>query len=541
MSAVLVAPAILESVATEVAQIGSAVSATNLVAALPTTGVLAAAADEVSAAIATLFGSHAQEYQLAAAQAAAYHEQFVGALSAAAASYAGTEATIAAGFQSWVYGPVHTAGQAWITSPLGQVLDPIINTPTNVLFGRALIGNGAAGTAATPTGGAGGLLFGDGGAGYSPTGGTAAGGNGGNAGLIGNGGPGGAGFGGGTGGMGGAGGWLMGNGGPGGPGGLGGAGGQALLFGDGGLGAGAAPTGRGGWLLGTGGTGTGTGGTGQSIIIDFVRHGQTAANAAGWIDTAIPGLPLDQLGIAQAQAIANAFGPSSDYAGVFASELIRTQQTAAALTNSFGVLPGLNEISAGYFDGLPQISPAGLLYLVGPVAWTLGFPLFPMLAPGSTDINGIVFNRGFTSAMETIYGNALAHPVPSNTSVAYSSAFTIEAGTMMNVNNPDFWLMLTHPVLPNVGTVVVQGDPAGGWNLVSWDGIPVGPASLPTKLFVDVRNLITAPQYAAYDIGASLFSGDPTTILSTVRDGVDQVGAAIVHFPAAVAHDLVGV
>ncbi|OBJ48485.1 PE domain-containing protein [Mycobacterium sp. 1423905.2] len=541
MSAVLVAPAILETVATEVAQIGSVISATNLVAALPTTGVVAAAADEVSAAIATLFGAHAQEYQVVAAQAAAYHEQFVGALSAAAASYAGAEAAIAAGFQTWVYDPVHTAGQAWIHSPLGLALDPVLNAPTNVLLGRPLIGNGAAGTAAAPTGGAGGLLFGDGGAGYSPTGGITAGGNGGNAGLIGNGGPGGAGFGGGTGGLGGAGGWLMGNGGPGGTGGFGGAGGQALLFGDGGLGAGTAPTGRGGWFVGTGGAGAGAGGTGQSIVIDFVRHGQTAANAAGWIDTAIPGLPLNQLGLAQSQAIAAAFGSSSDYAGVFASELIRTQQTAAALTNSFGVLPGLNEISAGYFDGLPQISPAGLLYLAGPVAWTLGFPLFPMLAPGSTDINGIVFNRGFTSALQTIYGNALAHPVASNTSVAYSSAFTIEAGTMMNVNNPDFWLMLTHPVLPNVGTVVVQGDPNGGWNLVSWDGVPVGPPSLPTKLFVDVRNLITAPQYAVYDIGTSLLTADPTTILSAVRDGVDQIGGAVTHFPGAVARDLVGV
>lgn len=247
MSFVIVARDALAAAAADLAQIGSAVNAGNLAAANPTTAVAAAAADEVSAALAALFGAHAREYQAAAAQAAAYHEQFVHRLSAAATSYAVTEVTIATslrgalgsapasvsdGFQAFVYGPIHATGQQWINSPVGEALAPIVNAPTNVLLGRDLIGNGVTGTAAAPNGGPGGLLFGDGGAGYT-------GGNGGSAGLIGNGGTGGAGFAGGVGGMGGTGGWLMGNGGMGGAGGVGGnggAGGQALLFGNGGLG-----------------------------------------------------------------------------------------------------------------------------------------------------------------------------------------------------------------------------------------------------------------------------------------------------------------
>jgi len=43
----------------------------------------------------------------------------------------------------------------------------IINTPMELLLGRPLIGNGANGTAASPNGQAGGLLFGNGGSGYS--------------------------------------------------------------------------------------------------------------------------------------------------------------------------------------------------------------------------------------------------------------------------------------------------------------------------------------------------------------------------------------
>lgn len=60
MSFVIVAPEALMSVASEVAGIGSALNAANAAAAAPTTGVLAAAADEVSAAMAALFGAHAR-------------------------------------------------------------------------------------------------------------------------------------------------------------------------------------------------------------------------------------------------------------------------------------------------------------------------------------------------------------------------------------------------------------------------------------------------------------------------------------------------
>ncbi len=54
---------------------------------------MAAGADEVSAAIAALFGAHAQRYQSMSAQAAALHSQFVQTMAAAGGVYAGAEAT----------------------------------------------------------------------------------------------------------------------------------------------------------------------------------------------------------------------------------------------------------------------------------------------------------------------------------------------------------------------------------------------------------------------------------------------------------------
>jgi broad specificity phosphatase PhoE len=571
MSFLLVAPEILESAAADITQIGSTVGAGNLAAAIPRTQLTAAAADEVSAAIAAVFGAHAKEYQAAAALAATYHEQFSRGLSSAAASYVNAEASIdttlqgvvtavntaaSNGFQTLVYGPTHTAGEAWINSSIGQALDPIINAPTDALSGRDLIGNGAPGTATAPNGGAGGLVFGDGGAGYTQTSGpSATGGNGGNAGLIGNGGAGGGGFGGGAGGVGGNGGGLMGNGGVGGAGSAGangGNGGQALLFGNGaaggaaGAGGVAGTTGYRGLFIGTGATAlTGTGGEHQSIQIDFVRHGQTNSNASDIIDTAVPGAPLNALGLQQANTIATVLNSQGPFAAIFDSQLIRTQQTALPLETLTGLtaqpLAGLNEINAGILEGMPQI-PAGLLYIVGPIAWTDGLPLVVMLAPGSTNPNGVVFFHRFDNALDTMYDAGLANPVVAAngqiTDVAYSSELAIEVGTLMSVNNPQPLLMLTHP-LPNTGVVVLDGSPQGGWTMESWDGTPVPPASLPTSLFVDVRNLITAPQVASYDVLQALLTGNPATIVNAIRDGVVQVGTAAIEFPFAVAQSLV--
>ena len=108
----------------------------------------------------------------------------------------------------------------------------------------------------------------------------------------------------------------------------------------------------------------------------------------------------------------------------------------------------------------------------------------------------------------------------------------------MTVNNPDPLLMLTHP-LANTGMVVMQGDPQSGWTLVSWDGVPVPPASLPTELFVDVRNVMMAPQFAAFDVVQALPTGDPATIVDAIGNGANQIGAAVTQFPVAVTQDMV--
>lgn len=93
MSFVVANTEFVSGAAGNLARLGSMISAANSAAAAQTTAVAAAGADEVSAAVAALFGAHGQTYQVLSAQAAAFHSQFVQALSGGAQAYAAAEAT----------------------------------------------------------------------------------------------------------------------------------------------------------------------------------------------------------------------------------------------------------------------------------------------------------------------------------------------------------------------------------------------------------------------------------------------------------------
>jgi len=96
MSFVNAQPEALSAAAGNLSGIGAALNAQNAASAAPTTGVIPAAADEVSALTAAQFAAHATMYQQVSAQAAAIHEMFVATLNSSATSYAATEAANAA-------------------------------------------------------------------------------------------------------------------------------------------------------------------------------------------------------------------------------------------------------------------------------------------------------------------------------------------------------------------------------------------------------------------------------------------------------------
>jgi hypothetical protein len=96
MSFVTTQPEALAAAAGTLQGIGSSLSAQNAAAAAPTTGVVPAAADEVSALTAAQFAAHAQMYQVVSAQATEIHQMFVNTLGMSSGSYAATEAANAA-------------------------------------------------------------------------------------------------------------------------------------------------------------------------------------------------------------------------------------------------------------------------------------------------------------------------------------------------------------------------------------------------------------------------------------------------------------
>ena len=92
MSILGVAPEFLASAAADLQSIGAELNAAHAAAAGPTTGLLAAGADEVSVAVAALFSGHSEAFQAISAQASTFHAQFVQALSGARGAYAAAEA-----------------------------------------------------------------------------------------------------------------------------------------------------------------------------------------------------------------------------------------------------------------------------------------------------------------------------------------------------------------------------------------------------------------------------------------------------------------
>ena len=123
-------PQIMSAVATDVEGIGSAISAANAAAVGPTSGLLAPAADEVSAAITNLFGAYSRDYHAVVKQAAAFHNEFTQALAAAGNAYANAEGANTAdiGGTSQVPRPQFTPISAELTLFLGPTGVPTPST-----------------------------------------------------------------------------------------------------------------------------------------------------------------------------------------------------------------------------------------------------------------------------------------------------------------------------------------------------------------------------------------------------------------------------
>jgi hypothetical protein len=134
------APEALAAASGELAGIGESIRDASATATPPTTGIIAAAQDEVSAAIAKLFGGYAAEFHTLTAQTTLFHDRFVGALSAAGATYAAGEAANV---------PMLTDVPLLVKGLQQQFFDQGFFSPLTYLTGQPLFGKASVGPAVT--------------------------------------------------------------------------------------------------------------------------------------------------------------------------------------------------------------------------------------------------------------------------------------------------------------------------------------------------------------------------------------------------------
>jgi broad specificity phosphatase PhoE len=196
----------------------------------------------------------------------------------------------------------------------------------------------------------------------------------------------------------------------------------------------------------------------------LIRHGQTPSNVLGLLDTEPPGPGLTELGTTQASAVpATLAGEAID--AVYASTAVRAQLTAAPLAAArrleVVIRPGVREIAAGDWEMLgDDKSVRGYLELVG--AWLAGD--LQRRSPGGRGESGVEVMQRFDAVIDEI----AASGVDAAAVVAHGAVNRTWAS--LRADNLDDGFGASHP-LRNTGIVILDGDPLGGWNALSWTGV----------------------------------------------------------------------
>ncbi|MFL0287690.1 histidine phosphatase family protein [Mycobacterium sp. SMC-21] len=296
----------------------------------------------------------------------------------------------------------------------------------------------------------------------------------------------------------------------------------------------------------------------ENMTITFIRHGQSYGNLSGVGDTSTPGPTLTDLGQQQAKDIAAKLG-DNNYDAIYASTMVRTQQTAVPMSQYLGlpitVLPGIQEIEAGMYEGTPERA-ALFGYLTAPLAWAgitvtpppnIAFnPITPNLdafipsaADPTTGLNGHQFEDRVNGALQTIYDNG------DRNAAVFSHGGTIMIWTMMNAKNlsaeQKIMLFTQHP-LGNTGVVVVEGNPEDGWNLVEWNGVKIagmqkGPIE---NVLTQVRTLSRQLNSVVQDVAAAFQTGNVGKILTAINHGAADALFSTAKFVRAINAQVIG-
>jgi probable phosphoglycerate mutase len=208
----------------------------------------------------------------------------------------------------------------------------------------------------------------------------------------------------------------------------------------------------------------------------LVRHGQIPPNVRRELATSSPGPELTDVGAQQAAALPDALR-DQHVAAVWASTLVRTQQTAGPLASERGldvtVREGLREIQAG---DLEMRSDAHAIdrYMSTVLAWSGGDLTARM--PGAP--SGAEFFARFDAAVEEIVAASEGPAV----AVSHGAAIRCWVGARaLNVDD----VFIGRSPLGNTGIVVLEGDHRAGWVVTAWEGAPVAGPAVPDAVALD--------------------------------------------------------
>ncbi|MGH3887292.1 MAG: histidine phosphatase family protein [Pseudonocardiaceae bacterium] len=194
----------------------------------------------------------------------------------------------------------------------------------------------------------------------------------------------------------------------------------------------------------------------------LARHGQTTANAAGILDTRLPGHPLTKEGHRQAAELAERLAGESVVA-VYASRALRAQQTAEPVAARHGlaaqVLAGVHEVAIGDLEGRQQPEDHRALHEIYR-AWHCGD--LQVALPGG-ESGSQVLNR-YLADVATIRA---AHP--GGTAILVSHGAATRLASMALASNID-GVFAEPRHLPNAATVLLEAD-GDGWHCLRWDDL----------------------------------------------------------------------
>lgn len=196
----------------------------------------------------------------------------------------------------------------------------------------------------------------------------------------------------------------------------------------------------------------------------LARHGQTSSNVDHLLDTNAPGADLTDLGREQSVALAEALSPEAIDL-IVTSDLLRSQQTAEPLAGELGLEPwvrdGVREISAGEYE-MRGDWEAVHAYLQLMATWLED--LEDRLPDGES---GTEFYARYDAVIDEVAASG------ADTAVVVSHGAAIRcwvAGRAGNIGAE----FVTSNELNNTGVVVLEGDPAQGWTVLTWEGEAVG-------------------------------------------------------------------